>query len=196
MMNFRIRFSLTVAAVTVVAVALAGCTLPGNVPLGSSPLITGGTTIEESDRQASVLGSRLCIVNNSTAKMSIFWRGYPDARGIPAGGSNCNSGYESDRADVAGSLEYEPADTPGTRQVLSVAAHNAYINSPKAEALFVLPNGDKMGACNWYVPGKTKSFDTGWLHGTMTRLDDSEDNKEFVLTLTDKVSEPSGESCY
>lgn len=195
-MNLRIRFGIAVAGITVAALALTGCSLPGNAPLGSSPLIDGGTTIEKSDRQASVLGSRLCIVNNSTAKMSIFWRGYPDARGIPAGGSNCNSGYETEMADVAGSLEYEPADTPGTRQVLSVAAHNAYLNSPRAEAIFLLPNGDKMGACNWYVPGKTKSFDTGWLHGTMTRLDDSEDNKEFVLTLTDKVSEPSGESCY
>ena len=156
-------------------------------------VLSGCTATEQADRQAYRLGSNLCIVNNSSSTMSIAWRGYPDARQIPGGGQSCNSG-KSDIPDVFGTLEYEPVGQAGTKLKLYVSAYNQLYGLPSAEAFFIASPRNK-GACWQYDVGEMKTVDTGWLHGEMTRLEDSSDHKEFVLILTDKVSEPAGENC-
>jgi len=163
--------------------------------LAAGLVLSGCMASEQTDRQASKLGSNLCIVNNSSSTMSIAWRGYPDARQIPGGGQLCNSGNESDVPDVLGTLEYEPAGQAGTKLKLYVAAYNIAIGRPHAEAYFVASPGKRQGACYQYDVGEMKTVDTGWLHGEMTRQKDSSDHKEFVLILTDRVGQPAGGRC-
>ena len=181
----------------VVALALAGCTLPGNVPLGSSPIINGGTTIENADRAASIKGTRLCVINSSTSSMSIFWRGYPNAREIPVGGRNCNSGYETTRdvPDVKATISYAVADEVAKVRTLEVSANNFWQFPPGAASIIIDSTGAQRGVCHDFAIGQSKFVDTGWLHGEMIRVDDSDDNKEFEFTLTDKVGEPGGGDC-
>jgi len=191
--------SVSMTAITIaVGLTLTGCTLPGNVLLGSSPLISGGTTLEKADRSASIKGTRLCVINSSTSPMSIFWRGYPNAREIPVGERNCNSGYETARdvPDVEAIISYDVLGETGKLRTLEFSAQNFWQYPPGAESMIIDSAGARRGVCHDFAVGQSKFVDTGWLRGVMTRLDDSEDNKEFVLTLTDKVSEPSGESCY
>lgn len=173
---------------------LTGCTLPGNLPLGSSPLIDGGTTIDKANRNASIRGSRLCVINNSTYAMSIFWRGYPDARDIPAGGSNCNSGYESGKTDVLADISYKESGDVEEVHTLTVSAGNGWLLGASAAATVDL-NGRHRGVCGGFSVGETETVETGWLRGALTRLNDSADNVEFELTLTDNSGRPGGQYC-
>ena len=189
--------SVSLTAITLaVGLALTGCTLPGNVPLGSSPIINGGTTIENADRNASIRGSRLCVINNSTLAMSIFWQGFPDARDIPVGERNCNSGYETgNKNDVSAIISYAVSGEAGKVHEMKVAANNDWQSSPLASAQVSIDEYSWRGVCTSFNVGETRFVETGWLRGAMTRLNDSADNKEFELTLTDKLGEIVGSVC-
>ncbi len=184
--------SLTVA----VGLALTGCSLPGTIPLGSPPVLIGDATQGQTDRSASVSGSRMCVINNATATMSILWQGYSDARDIPSGGRNCNSGYEtSNKDDVSATISYVASDDAGTVHELHVAANNNWLWTPEASAVVYLPDETKKGLCRPFTVGQTRFVETGWLRGEMTRINDSADNKEFEFILTDKVGDVVGEDC-
>ena len=186
--------SLTVA----VGLALTGCSLTGTIPLGSPPVLIGDATQGQTDRSASLKGTRLCVINNSTSAMSIFWRGYPNAREIPVGERNCNSGYETDYdvPDVKATISYEVLGETGKVRTLEVSAHNFWQYPPGADSEIVNSAGARRGVCHDFSVGQSKFVDTGWLRGVMTRMDDSADNKEFEFTLTDKIGEPGGsEDC-
>jgi hypothetical protein len=184
--------SLTVA----VGLALTGCSLPGTIPLGSPPVLIGDATQGQTDRSASVSGSRMCVINNATATMSILWQGYSDARDIPSGGRNCNSGYEtSNKDDVSATISYVASDDAGTVHELHVAANNNWLWTPEASAVVYLPDETKKGLCRPFTVGQARFVETGWLRGEMTRINDSADNKEFEFILTDKVGDVVGEDC-
>ena len=184
--------SLTVA----VGLALTGCSLPGTIPLGSPPVLIGDATQGQTDRSASVSGSRMCVINNATATMSILWQGYSDARDIPPGGQNCNSGYETgNKDDVSATISYVASDDAGTVHELHVAANNNWLWTPEASAVVYLPDETKKGLCRPFTVGQTRFVETGWLRGEMTRINDSADNKEFEFILTDKVGDVVGEDC-
>lgn len=186
MINRRTTAALIAATTAALAIALTGCATPVSAP-----------TPDPSDRDASVRGSRLCIINNSSTAMTITWRGFADARGIPAGGQQCNSGYEVGHlSDVKGVIEYAVAGQPGGVDDIFVFANNDYIGLPVA-TVAIDPSGigDGMGACGVFDVDYTRNMDTGWLHGSIQRIADSSDNKEFVLILTDNVGQPSGEEC-
>jgi hypothetical protein len=184
--------SLTVA----VGLALTGCSLPVYVPLGSSPLISGDQGVDQTDRLASVSGSSMCVINNSTATMSILWQGYSDARDIPPGGQNCNSGYETgNKDDVSATISYVASDDAGKVHELHVAANNNWLWTPEASAMVYLPDDTRKGVCRPFTVGQTRFVETGLLRGEMTRINDSADNKEFEFILTDKVGDVVGEDC-
>jgi hypothetical protein len=196
-MNFRIRLGIAVTGITVAALALTGCSLPGTIPLGSPPVLIADETQGKAERSASMRGTRLCVINNSTSPMSIFWRGYPDAREIPVGERNCNSGYETvrDRPDVEALISYVVPGEAGKLRTLEVSAHNFWQFPPGAAAMVIDSAGVRRGVCHDFSVGESKFVDTGWLRGVMTRLDDSADNKEFEFELTDKIGEPGGGDC-
>lgn len=176
--------------------ALTGCALPGSPLLGTAPLSTGETALVQADRSASLKGSRLCVVNNSTATMSILWQGFSESQDIPSGGQNCNSGYEdSKKNDVSGTISYVASDNAGTVHEINVAADNNWLWSPHASALVYLPDGTRKGVCRSFDVGQTRFVETGWLRGDLTRINDSADNKEFELLLTDKVGDVAGGDC-
>ena len=185
--------SLTVA----VGLALTGCSLPGSIPLGSPPVLIGDATQSPTDRSASLKGTRLCVINSSTSAMSILWRGYPNAREIPVGERNCNSGYETDYnvPDVKATLSYEVLGETGKVRTLEVEAHNFWQYQPGAKSVIIDSAGAKRGVCHDFSVGQSKFVDTGWLRGVMTRMDDSADNKEFEFALSDKIGEPGGVPC-
>ena len=176
--------------------ALTGCSLPGSPVLGTAPLSTDDTTIDQTDRLASISGSRMCVINNSTATMSILWQGYSDARDMPSGGRNCNSGYETgNKDDVFGVISYVASDDAGTVHELQVAANNNWLWTPEASAVVYLSDYTTKGVCRPFTVGQTRFVETGWLRGDLTRITDSADNKEFELILTDKVGDVVGEDC-
>jgi hypothetical protein len=194
MKKFSRSASLTAIAIAL-GLALAGCTLPGNVPHGSPPLTKDEQVLGEIDRKASLKGSRMCIINNSSLNMTIFWRGYPDARDIPIGERNCNSGWEDSdsMSDIEGTISYVAAGETGRVRYINVWAENQILYWPHASAMTRIPGGKSVGACgNWSVD-ETHFIDTGWLHGILTRLPDSDDNKEYELVLTDKIGQPGGD---
>ena len=177
--------------------ALTGCALPGNVLLGTAPLSSGNETSTEILRSASLKGSRMCIINNSSLPMSVLWRGYPDSRDIPIGGRHCNSGWEpsSDRTDIEGSIAYVAFGETGRVRYIQVSAMNQGLYWPQAQAEFFVPGGGRGGACARFSVGQMEFIDTGYLHGELTRLEDSDDNKEYELTLTDRIGAPGG-NCW
>jgi hypothetical protein len=189
--------SVSLTAITIaVGLALTGCTLPGTIPLGSPPVLIADESQGQVDRSASIRGSRLCVINNSSLAMSIFWQGFPDARDIPVGERNCNSGYETgNKNDVSAIISYAVSGEAGKVHEMKVAANNDWKSSPLASAQVPIDEYSWRGVCTSFDVGETRFVETGWLRGAMTRLNDSADNKEFELTLTDKLGEIVGSVC-
>ena len=161
----------------VAALALTGC-----VP----------TTAETAPatREASPLGTNICITNKTDMNVRIKWRGYPNARPIAPGYQNCNSGSETgDVTDVAATLEYEPTLYPGSRLRLYVVGDNPAIADAYASVYF-LSRGDQWGTTNLQFVGDETSFQDSWLRVTITRLPDSQRHKEWDVVITP----PSGEN--
>lgn len=179
-MNIALRYVTSGVSVVLVSALLTAC---------------APTSPSDVEREASIRSSNLCIVNNSSTKMTIWWRGYPDKRDIPAGGSQCNSGKESVSSDVFGVIDYEPAGYPGARLPINVLADNHFLNPPQAAAAVQTQEDVQVGACGAFKIGQSRGMETGWLHGELKRGDDSENNIEFVLTLTDNVGPTSGQYC-
>ena len=194
-MRNSLRYSVAVAGILVLAVSLVGCTLPGNALLGTAPLSGHTASSDQVERSASLKGSRMCIINNSSLNMTISWRGYPDARDIPIGERNCNSGWEDSdsQSDIEGTISYVAAGETGRVRYINVWAENQILWWPHASAMTRIPGGKSVGACGNWSLGETHFIDTGWLHGILTRLEDSDDNKEYELVLTDKIGEPGGD---
>ena len=139
-------------------------------------------------REASTLGTEICVTNKTDMNVRIKWRGYPNARPIAPGFQNCNSGYETNVPDVAAVLEYAPNSQPGEPLTLLVEGNNPGIADAYAMVYYEL-GGKTFGAKNLRYVGDTSSFQEGWLRVIITRLPDSDRNKEWDITLTP----PSGE---
>ncbi len=179
-MKIGLRSVIAGVSAVLVAVVLAAC---------------ASTSSGDVMREASIRSSNLCIVNDSSTKMTIWWQGYPDRRDIPAGGSQCNSGREPVGSDVRGVIDYEPAGYPGARLAISVLADNHFLAAPQAAAAVQTKPEEQVGACGAFRIGQSRGMETGWLHGELKRSEDSDKNIEFVLTLTDNVGPTSGQLC-
>jgi hypothetical protein len=140
------------------------------------------------DREASVRGTNICITNKTDMNVRIKWRGYPNARPIAPGYQSCNSGYETHIPDVKAVLEYEPTSQPGSPLTLLVAGDNDWYFDALAKVYYTR-GSQSFGARNMGDEGETSSFQEGFLRVTITRLPDSDRNKEWDITLTP----PSGE---
>jgi hypothetical protein len=169
------RISALIGVGLVAALALSGCA-------------TANVATPTEDREASVRGTNICITNNTDMNVRIKWRGYPNARPIAPGFQNCNSGYETHVPDVAAVLEYEPPSQPGTPLSLLVAGNNPGFWDAYA-MVYYMRGWQSFGAKNLRNEGDTSSFQEGWLRVTITRLPDSDNNKEWDITLTP----PSGD---
>ena len=170
------RISALIGLGLAAALALTGCT-------------AANVTTPAVDCEASTRGTNICITNKTNMNVRIKWRGYPNARPIATGYQSCNSGYETGKSpDVAAVLEYEPPSQPGVPLTLFVAGNNSWIVDAYAMVYFER-GGKKFGAENLRFEGDTSSFQEGWLRVTITRLPDSDRNKEWDITLTP----PSGE---
>jgi hypothetical protein len=170
------RISALIGLGLAAALALTGCT-------------AANVTTPAVDREASVRGTNICITNKTDMNVRIKWRGYPNARPIATGYQSCNSGYETgDIKDVKAVLEYEPTSQPGVPLTLFVEGNNPSIAD--AYAMVYYQRGwQSFGARHLGDVGDTSSFQEGWLRVTITRLPDSDRNKEWDITLTP----PSGE---
>jgi hypothetical protein len=170
------RISALIGLGLAAALALTGCT-------------AANVTTPAVDREASTLGTNICITNKTNMNVRIKWRGYPNARPIATGYQSCNSGYETGTPpDVAAALEYEPTSQPGVPLTLFVQGNNFWIAD--AYAMVYFERGWQLfGARHQGDEGDARSFQEGWLRVTITRLPDSDRNKEWDITLTP----PSGE---
>nr|KGA07691.1 MAG: hypothetical protein GM42_1035 [actinobacterium acMicro-1] len=170
------RISALIGLGLAAALALTGCA-------------AADVTTPAVDREASTLGTNICITNKTDMNVRIKWRGYPNARPIATGYQSCNSGYETwVTMDVKAVLEYEPTSQPGVPLTLFVEGTNPSIAEARAEVYFAR-GWQSFGAMHVGDVGDARSFQEGWLRVTITRLPDSDRNKEWDITLTP----PSGE---
>ena len=159
-------------------------------------LLSGCVSASEpaTDRVASIRGTNLCIINNSSTSMTSLWRGFPDERPLPPGATTCNSGREEVMSDVANELRYFPL-VDGPRQSLFVKADNHWLNQPTALSIIQVGEDQYTGACGSFEINQVRTHETGQVHGDLKRIADSENNIEFVLTLTDSSAPVAGNSC-
>ena len=180
----RVVLSLAISSVLV----LTGC--------ATSPMTLPGAgetsqTSESTEKSASVRGTNYCVQNNSSLSMKLAWRGFPEALDLPPAATLCNSGWESgSKNDVDGSFEFPRKDEPGKVREVLITGDNPSFGKPSATAWFGR-DGAAWGACGWFGIGDSEWFETEEIHATLTRIDDSEDNKEFVLDITDATGNPS-----
>ena len=144
-------------------------------------------------REASVRGTNICVTNKTDMNVRIKWRGYPNARPIAPGYQNCNSGYgyrstTTYLPDVAAVLEYAPNSQPGEPLTLLVEGNNDWFFEARVEVYYAR-GWKRFGAIHIFSEGEARSFQEGFLRVTITRLPDSDRNKEWDITLTP----PSGE---
>lgn len=170
----------------VTAVISSTLLLTACAPIGSSetPEIVP-TASASADREASIRGTEVCVQNNSSMNMRITWRGFDAPKALPPAARQCNSGYETgDTPDVQATLEYEPAATPDTWLKIGLWASNPWSARPEAATWFA--KGDKSyGMCGGFDDGEMYSFTADDISAQLTRIADTDDNKEFVLNLTD-----------
>ena len=138
-------------------------------------------------REASTLGTEICVTNKTDMNVRIKWRGYPNARPIAPGFQNCNSGYETNVPDVAAVLEYAPNSQPGEPLTLLVEGNNDWFFDASASVYF-MRGQEQRGAKNLGYAGDSRSFQENGIRVTITRLPDLGSNKEWNITL----SPPSG----
>lgn len=173
------KLALPAVASLCVTLFLTGCTSV------STEASSTQTTSAEETREAGVRGSRLCIYNNSQISLSVTWRGYPQARIVAPNATDCNSGYESgETPDIAAVLDFEDPAKPGTTQRWFFAANNPWIEQPHAELYY--ESGDKKsGICLSYGEDVQRGLQQSGIRGDLKRIQDSSDNIEFTLTVTD-----------
>ena len=169
---------LTIATVVVGALILAGCaSVVPTVHDQSSPSAS-------TDRDAAIRGTEVCVQNNSSMDMRITWRGFDAAKPLPPAARQCNSGYETGgKPDVQATLEYEPVTSSNTWLKVGLWGTNPWSAPPAAAAWFV-QEGKSLGVCGSFDNGQSLSFTTDVLAAQFTRNADTDDNKEFVLNLT------------
>ena len=146
------------------------------------------------DRVASIRGTNLCIINNSSTSVTYIWRGFPHERPLPPGASTCNSGREVVISDVSNELRYFPL-VDGPRQSLIVKADNHWLNQPAATSMIQVGEEKYTGAYGFFEINQVRTHETGQVHGDLKRIADSENNIEFVLTLADRSAPVAGNSC-
>lgn len=166
--------------VVMFSVVLAGCASDATGPGLASPAT-------EAEREASLRGTEICVQNNSTMRMRILWRGFPATTEIPPAATTCNSGYETNKADVLATLEYEPAATPNTWLTLGVTGTNHWAAEPSA-AVWFEANDRKFGACDTFDVGDTRSFHAAEVRIDLSRITDTQENKKFIVNLTNSES--------
>ena len=176
--------TMAVAGVALMSVVLAGCASGAAGPAPASPST-------DAQREASLRGTEICVQNNSTMSMRILWRGFPVKTEIPPAATTCNSGYETTKADVDATLEYEPEKTPGTWLTLGVTGSNHWAAEPSA-AVWFEANDKKFGACDTFDVGDSRSFQAEAVRIELSRIDDTPENKRFIVNLTN--SEGAGDA--
>ena len=167
------RFS-SFFGLVVVGLLLSGCATAG----AGNPTASA----ESSKRDASIKNTQVCVQNNTSMRMRIQWSGFPQPLGLGPGTQQCNSG-SAIPWDIVATLAYEPIELPGTWNLLGVKATNYTISPPRAIVWFEA-NGKQFGICGDFYEGNDKSLQVGLIRAYMSRHGDSEDNKEFVLTVT------------
>jgi hypothetical protein len=160
----------------VVGLLLSGCATAG----GDASNPTAST--ESSKRDASIKNTQVCVQNNTPMRMRIQWSGFPQPVGLGPGTQQCNSGSAL-LWDIDATLAYEPVDLPGTWNVLGFKATNHVFGPPEA-IVWYEANDKQYGICAEFYEGDDKSLQVGVIRAYMSRRGDSENNKEFVLTVT------------
>ncbi len=173
----------------VIALALASLVLAGCASSAAGPAPASPST--DSEREASLRGTEVCVQNNSAMNMRILWRGFPVKTEIPPAATTCNTGYETTKADVFASLEYQPPATPDTWLTLGVTGTNHWSAEPAAAVWFAV-NDIKFGVCDTFDVGDTRSFQAEAVRVDLSRIDDTLENKKFIVNLTN--SEGAGDA--
>jgi hypothetical protein len=175
---------MAVAGIALMSVVLAGCSSDAAEPVPASPST-------DAQREASLRGTEICVQNNTTMNMRILWRGFPASTALPTASTTCNTGYETTKADVFASLEYQPPATPDTWLTLGVTGTNHWSAEPAAAVWFAV-NDIKFGVCDTFDVGDTRSFQAEAVRVDLSRIDDTLENKKFIVNLTN--SEGAGDA--
>lgn len=184
--------TLSVVAVLASAVLLSACSSAGD-------LASNGIPTSSSSREAGARGTDVCIQNKSSMNLRVLWQGYPDTRAIPPGGENCNSGYEvhetmskrmdsngQEIRDIAARLQYEPTAYPGSWLSWNLVADNTMFGSPWL-ALWYTSAQYSSGIFQAFSVDGEASMQTDWIAAKVKRIADTENNIEFVVTITDDI---------
>lgn len=140
----------------------------------------------ETSKEAGNLGTRVCVVNNTSVAASISFSKKDTAQegAIPAGGRLCGEGTFGVGRDVIGTVTWsEPA------WQTEFSASNPWIGNPEARISETFPNGKLMCVGQGYDVNESRSADNGIVQATVTRLPDDH-WKEFEIIFSPS-SEPS-----
>lgn len=180
-MTTKTKITFPVLACVCISLLLSGCT-------PQSQEVTSQLTSPSESREAYVRGSRLCIINNSQIPLSVMWRGFPNERIVNPNATECNSGYESDKSDISAEISFKDSTAPGITRVWKFRSKNSWIIQP-AVSLYFESGKSKYGICNNYGENEQLGLQQFGIRGDLKRIQDSPDNIELTLVVTDAVGE-------
>jgi hypothetical protein len=181
MMSLRVRLGIAVTGITVVALALTGCTLPDSSP-----------------KEASIDGSRLCFVKKGNGTVSV--NPSPNVVSNPEmlsgeGGEistqeRCFTGYNAyndvvSSSDDSSTEEDVVVDVTSPSGAIRMMANNPYISAPQFgfDTDFARKEKFRDGKIFGLSQGDKNSFTYKGFKFTVERRVDSSDFKEILVTF-------------
>jgi len=168
--------------------AIAGAALLALSACGSEPSATQSKASEPS-REAGNLGTRVCVVNNTSIEASVTFTKKDTAQDgdIPAGGRLCGEGTFGVGNDVKGTVQWA---SPAWETYFY--ASNPWIGSPVAHVSEKTATGKLRCAGKGFDVNESITTDNGIVQLTITRLaDDQWKEFDFIFAPSAKPS-PDG----
>jgi hypothetical protein len=169
--------------------ALAGCSVGGTAP-------TNTATVAQ--REAGVLGVRICVTNKTPEVAKIEWLTFDqsdplDKNILRAGHTTCAAGWQSSLREDDVTVKVTWPD----RLAQVFTAWNQSLGEPQVRADAAkqsaanacgIDNGEELGfsvvCSDGYSVNESRSYPAYDFHNTiLQRVDDSAEDKEFVMTL-------------
>lgn len=150
----------------VLTITLAAC---GSEPATSEP-----------SRQAGNLGTRVCVVNNTSIAATLAFSKKDTAQEgqLPAGGRLCGEGTFGVGRDVIGTVSWAEPEW-----MTDFNASNPWVGSPEARISETFPNGKFMCLGQGYDVNESRVVDNGIVQAKVTRLPDDQ-WKEFEIIFS------------
>jgi hypothetical protein len=174
----------------VTALIALGCAAPLLLAACSSEPTAAEPTAAEPSREAGNLGTRVCVLNNTSLEATIAFSRKDTAQEgvIPAGGRACGEGTFGTGRDVIGKVTWG-----NPSWITEFSASNPWMGPPDARVSENLPTGKTICLGQGFNVNESLSGDNGIVQTKLTRLADGQ-WKEFELIFSPSAqASPNGE---